>query len=53
MLAKYWKRILLIILIILCLINAIIKLSKVVSFNHTLENIKSKISISQKVEEKK
>lgn len=52
MLAKYWKRILLIILILLCIINGIVKLLKVVSFEHTIENIKSKISISQKVEEK-
>lgn len=53
MLAKYWKKILLIILIICCLINAITKLLKVVSFDHTIENIKSKISVTQKVEENK
>ena len=53
MLAKHWKRILLIILIILCLINAIMKLVRVVSFNTTLENIKSRISITQKVDKNK
>ena len=53
MLAKYWKKIGIIILIILCLINGISKLLKVVSFDDTIETIKSKISISQKVEEKK
>lgn len=53
MLAKNWKRILLIILIVVCLINAIIKLTKVVSFKYTIDNIKSKISITQKEEEKK
>lgn len=53
MLAKYWKKIGIIILIILCLINGISKLLKVVSFDDTIETIKSKISVSQKVEEKK
>lgn len=53
MLAKYWKKIGLIILILLCLINAISKLVKVVSFNGTIETIKSKISIMQKLEENK
>ena len=53
MLAKYWKKIGLIILIVLCLINGISKLLKVVSFDDTVEAIKSKISISQKTEEKK
>jgi len=52
MLAKYWKRILLIILIILCLINGIIKLVKVVSFDTTIENIKSKVSTIDKSKEK-
>lgn len=53
MLAKYWKKIGLIILIVLCLINGISKLVKVVSFDDTVDAIKSKISISQKTEEKK
>ena len=53
MLAKYWKKIGLIILIVLCLINGVAKLLKVVSFDDTVEAIKTKISISQKTEEKK
>ncbi|MBO5413607.1 MAG: hypothetical protein J6A29_04910 [Clostridia bacterium] len=53
MLAKYWKKIGLIILIVLCLINGISKLLKVVSFDNTVEAIKTKISILQKSEEKK
>lgn len=53
MLAKYWKKILLILLILLCIINGVIKLIKVVSFEHTIENIKSKISTAEKVEENK
>lgn len=48
MLAKYWKKIGLIILIVLCLINGMSKLVKVISFNDTLENVKTKMSISQK-----
>ena len=52
MLAKYWKRIGLIILIILCLINGISKLLKVVSFDETVEAIKSKITFLEKTEEK-
>ena len=52
MLAKYWKKIGLIILIVLCLINAIHKLLKVVSFDHTIENLKEKVSVSQKIQEK-
>ena len=53
MLAKYWKKILLVILIILCLINGITKLLKVVSFKNTIDNIKSKISVSQDEKEDK
>ena len=53
MLAKYWKRILLIILIVLCLINATMKLVRVVSFNTTLESIKAKISTMQKTDKNK
>ncbi len=52
MLAKYWKKIGLIIVIILCLINGISKLVKVVSFDDTIEAVKSRISILQKSEEK-
>lgn len=53
MLAKYWKKIGLIIVIVLCLVNGISKLMKVVSFESTIEAVKSKISILQKVEENK
>ena len=52
MLAKYWKRIGLIILIILCLVNGISKLSKVISFDETVEAIKSKVTFLEKSEEK-
>ena len=53
MLAKYWKKILLVILIIACLINIISKLLKVVSFNNTLDTIKDKFLTSQGNEESK
>lgn len=49
MLAKYWKKIGLIIVIVLCLINGISKLVKVVSFDDTIEAVKSKITILQKI----
>lgn len=49
MLAKYWKKIGLIIVIVLCLINGISKLVKVVSFNDTIEAVKSNIAILQKL----
>ena len=49
MLAKYWKKIGLIILIVLCVINAVLKLTKVVSFNTAIENMKSKITMVQKI----
>ena len=49
MLAKYWKKIGIIIVIALCLINGISKLVKVVSFDDTIEAIKSKITILQKI----
>lgn len=48
MLAKYWKKIGLIVLIVLCLINGISKLIRVVSFDDTVDAIKSKLSNSQK-----
>lgn len=48
MLAKYWKKIGIAILIVLCLVNGISKLVKVVSFDETIDAIKTKISISQK-----
>ena len=48
MLAKNWKKILMIILIVLCLINIIIKLVKVVSFDKTIDTLKSKVQITQK-----
>ena len=51
MLAKYWKRILLIVLIVFCLINAIFKLVKVVSFDRTINALKEKVKITQKVEQ--
>lgn len=53
MLAKYWKKIGLIIVIVLCLINGISKLVKVVSFDDTVEAVKLKITNSQNLEEKK
>lgn len=43
MLAKNWKRILLIVVIIACIINLGIKLSKKVSFDRALDAIKIKI----------
>ena len=49
MLAKYWKKIGIIIVIVLCLINGISKLVKVVSFDDTIEAVKSKITILQKI----
>lgn len=52
MLAKHWKRIGLIILIVLCLINGISKLAKVISFDETVEAIKTKITFLEKTEEK-
>ena len=52
MLAKYWKKIGLIILIVFCLINGISKLFRVVSFDDTVEAIKTKVTNSQKLEEK-
>lgn len=52
MLAKYWKKIGLIILIVLCLINGISKLTKVISFDDTIEAIKTQVTALQKSEEK-
>lgn len=52
MLAKYWKKIGLIILIVLCLINGISKLLKVVSFDETIDAVKTKITFLEKTEEK-
>lgn len=43
MLAKNWKRILLIIVIILCVVNGIKKLTKKVSFDEAIEAIKTSI----------
>lgn len=53
MLAKYWKKIGLIILIVICLVNGVSKLIKVVSFDDTIEALKSKITFLEKIEEKK
>lgn len=53
MLAKYWKKIGLIILIIICLISGISKLVNVISFDDTIEAAKIKITNSQNLEEKK
>lgn len=53
MLVKYWKKIGIIILIILCLINGMSKLTKVISFDETIDAIKSKITFLEKTEEKK
>ena len=52
MLAKYWKKIGIIILIVLCLVNGISKLTKVISFDETIDTIKSKITFLEKTEEK-
>ena len=43
MIAKNWKRILLIILIICCLINAITKIVKLISFDNTIDMLKEKV----------
>lgn len=48
MLAKYWKKIGLAILIILCLVNGIVKLTRIVSFDNTVDTIKSKITTTKK-----
>ena len=52
MLAKYWKKIGLIILIVICLIMGISKLTKVISFDETIDAIKSRITFLEKTEEK-
>lgn len=44
MLAKNWKRILLIILIIICIINLGVKISKKVSFDGALEAIRTTVN---------
>ena len=48
MLAKSWKKIGLIILIIVCLSNIISKLVKVISFDNLLNQIKTQILTTQK-----
>ena len=45
MLAKTWKKILLIILIIACSINIVSKLMHNMSFNKTIEQAKNKIQV--------
>ena len=53
MLAKYWKKIGIIIVIILCIINGISKLTRVISFDSAIENLKTKIIEIQKTEKNK
>lgn len=43
MLAKSWKKILIIILVIACIWNFFVKFSKVVNFNDTITSIKTAI----------
>ena len=43
MLAKAWQKILIIILVIACIINIFIKFSKIISFEDTIESIKTSI----------
>ena len=47
MLAKIWKKVLLIILIILCMWNIISKLSHKVSFDKIIGTVKTKIVTTQ------
>lgn len=47
MLAKSWKRILLIVVILLCLINVIIKLSKIIPFDKTIADAKNSLKYMQ------
>lgn len=53
MLAKTWKKIGLIILIIACLVNLGFKLSHVISFSGTIDSIKSKIQQEETVKTNK
>lgn len=50
MLAKYWKRIGLIIIIIACLINITVKLFKLEPFKEAIEDVKVYLSSSQENE---
>lgn len=43
MLAKSWKKILIVILVIACLWNIFTKLSKIVAFDETILSIKARI----------
>ena len=45
MLAKNWKKILLIILVIFCLINAVSKILKLITFDNTVEVLKEKFIV--------
>ena len=47
MLAKYWKKICLIILIIACLTTIIGKLTNIISFDKAIETIKNQIQSIQ------
>jgi len=53
MLAKSWKKIGLIILIVACLWNIVGKLTKIISFDGTIDSIKAYIQTLQKEEENK
>ena len=53
MLAKNWKKILLIILIVFCIINAIFKLVKLISFDNTIEILKEKVVVLKQEDKEK
>lgn len=48
MLAKIWQKFLIVILVIACIVNIIIKFSKVHSYNETMNSIKTSIQRENK-----
>jgi len=52
MLAKSWKKISLIILIVACLWNIMSKLTNIISFDKALDGVKAQIETLQKNQEK-
>ncbi len=52
MLAKYWKKIGLIILVIACLINIGCKIASKISFDDVITDIKSSFSVKKAAEQK-
>lgn len=48
MLAKSWQKILIVILVIACIVNILIKFSKIISFEDTIQSIKSSIQRENK-----